>query len=330
MMFLELWRAPRRTFAAEGEGEGAGAGAGDQAAVAAAAAAAAAANAGAGEGAGAGAKWWEDAKFSDDQRQFLTVKGLTVDDPNEAVQKLIGIGQNADRRFGKPLDSVIDKPKEGQTVTDWMREQKDLFGLPAAAEDYKIERPKELSEGIAWDKDFEGAARGKAFELGLTPAQLQGMTGLYAEKVQSIQQAAADMDAAANTAMMADLTKDWGAQTNAKMTLARQAAGVVAEKAGLDTAALEGISGLLTTKAGGDAATIRLFAALGEMMSEDKAVGMGDGGSLGMTPADARAKAAQMRAPGGAYFEAAKVQNRDELRRLTPEMQRLDKLAVGG
>ena len=272
-------------------------------------------------------KWWESPTLTAEQRQFLTVKGLTVDDQGEAIQKLIGIGQNADKRFGKPIDSVIDKPKDGQKITDWMREQGEMFGLPKSIEDIKIERPKDLAEGIAWDADFEGSAKKAAFELGLTGAQLQGMTALYAGRVQEMLTKADETAAEANTKMMADLSRDWGDQTEAKIAQARQAVGVVGQHAGLEPAAIEAVAQVLTTKAGGDAATIKLFAALGDMMSEDKMLG-GGGGALGTTPAEARAKAAALRAPGGAFYEASAKGNTTEIQKLTPELKRLDELGA--
>lgn len=326
MTFLDLIRAPRIRFNAEGAGGGAGgAGAGGNDPAAAAAAAAAAGAGGAG-----GAKWWENGStFSAEEQQWLAARGLTVDDPAEVLPKLVKGHRAAEQRIGRGLDSILDKPKEGQALTDWMREQKDLFGLPEAPDGYKIERPKDLADSIAWDDAFEGIARQKAYDLGLTPSQMQGMTEIYAGQVKTMLEKADAEVATARSEMMTALQKDWGDQTDAKIARARQAAGVVAEAAGLDSAAIEGISQLLTQKAGGDASTIRLFAAIGEAMAEDKALGLNKGGSLGMTPSEARQKAAQMRSPGGAFYEASSAGKSAEVQRLLPELTRLDKIAAG-
>ena len=63
------------------------------------------------------------------------------------------------------------------------------------------------------------------------------------------------------------------------------------------------------------------------MMSEDKMLG-GGGGALGTTPAEARAKAAALRAPGGAFYEASAKGNTTEIQKLTPELKRLDELGA--
>lgn len=310
MTFRDLWRAPKPAFAPEGEGEGGGGGADTQ-------------------GGGGGApRWWEGADYSAEDRQWIEARGLAEDDPAKIVPKLVKGHRAAEQKLGKGIDSVIDKPKDGQPLTDWMRENRALFGLPEAEDGYKIERPKDLPEGIAWDADLEAEARKVAFEIGLTPDQLQAMTGLYAKRIGGIQAAADAAIAEANTRMMSDLTKDWGDQLQPKLALARQAAGVLAEKAGLDAAGIQAVSAVLTAKAGGDAATIRMFAALGEMMSEDRMIA-GQSTGIGMTPAEARARAAQMRAPDGAYAKAVAAQDRAEIARLKPEMDRLDKIAAG-
>lgn len=318
--------ARRRAFGPEGEG--AGVGAGDAGQAAAAAAAAAAAGAGAGEaGGGSAAKWWEGSDYSPEERQWLTARGLAEDDAAKVLPKLVKGHRAAEQRIGKGLDTIMDRPAKDQKLTDWMREQKDVFGLPAAEADYKIERPEGLKDGIAWDGEFEAAAKKLAFEQGLLPSQLQAITDLYAGKVGAMAQAADEAYQAANTKMMEGLTRDWGKETPAKLAQARQAAHVLAEKAGLDAAGIEAVSATISQKAG-DAATIRMFAALAEMMGDDRMV-QGAASRMGTTPAEARQQLAQLQGRDGAWSKATQANDRAEIARLRPEIERLSKLAAG-
>ena len=79
----------------------------------------------------------------------------------------------------------------------------------------------------------------------------------------------------------------------------------------------------------GDAGTMRVFAAIGEMMGDDQMV-MGDGGvSLNTTPAEARAKLSQLQGKGGEWYEATSKKDQQAIARLKPEVERLTKIAAG-
>lgn len=126
---------------------------------------------GTGEDAGgnAGAKWFEAERWQGDAKTFIEAKGLTkYEDPNEAISHLIGMGQAADKRFGRPLDSVIDKPGTDQPLTEWRRQNAGVFGLPEAADGYAVERPADLPDNIAWDGELEGKFRSMAFDRGFS------------------------------------------------------------------------------------------------------------------------------------------------------------------
>lgn len=272
-------------------------------------------------------KWFETDRFTDDHRGYLTAKGLTtVEDPQAAIAKLIGIGQAADRRFGRPIDSVIDKPQAGQDLAIWRRENAATFGLPDAADGYAVDRPEGLPESIAWNADLESDFRKIAFDRGLSNDDVKALTGLYAGHVAKISDAADQEFSRANEAMMADLGRQWGAATDERIAQARQAAQVVGERAGLDNDGIQAVASVLTKQAGGDAAAIRFFAALGQMMGEDKGLGFGAGDSGGMSKEDAKAKLAELRAPGGAFFEAKTAAERQKL---IPEIERLTKIVTG-
>lgn len=276
------------------------------------------------------ARWWEDNRFSDAQRQQLTALSLTVDDPIDAVVRLADMEIAAKRKLGKPADALMDRPGKDEKIADWMRKNGDLFGIPEKAEDYKLEQPKDWPKDAEWDGELETQARAIALDEGIGGAALQRFTDLYAGRVQALMASAEQDFQAANAEMMGALQKDWGAQMQAKVAQAQQAASVVAEAAGLDDAALENLSQALASKTG-DASVIRLFAAIGEMMGEDMAAGLGKGGgnALGTTPAEARAELQRQQASDGEWYKAVAANDRAAIERLKPKMDQLRKLAAG-
>jgi len=277
------------------------------------------------------AKWWEGEKLSDVQRQHLTAKGLTVDDPTDAIARLTDMHRNAEQRLGVSADQLMTRPKEGQAVAEWMRENAKVFGLPDTADAYDTsEALTNLPKDVKLDAALEARAKQIAHEEGLPPSALNKFVGMYAEHVTRLVADADTQLATANAEMMTALQRDWGRETPAKLAQARQAAQVIATKAGLDQDALQDLSGALSEKTG-NANAIKLFAALGDMLGDDTMIGAGAGAqTMGTTPAEARAELASMTSPEGAYYKAVQSNNRTEISRLQQQMERLTKIAAGG
>lgn len=277
-------------------------------------------------GGGAG-NWWERDLFSAEDREYLTARGLTVEDPLEALPKVVQAHRNAERKLGMKPEEILTRPKEGQELAEWRRENAELFGVPEGPDKYELQRP-ELKEGVAWDEDFERQARELGHSLGLGNADMQAITELYAGKVNSLIESAEGQLADASAAMMEELERDWGSETAGRLGIARQAAQAVAERAGLDEAAMENLASVLKSKTG-DATTIRLFHAIGEMMGEDGLQGLNSQpGGMGMTPAEARQELHRLRQPGGEFYVAAERGDRAALAELRPKMERLNKIVT--
>lgn len=258
-----------------------------------------------GEG-GSAAPWWRDDKrFDEKTRGMLEAKGLTVDDPLDAMAKMASLYRNAETRLGKPADSLLDKPKDGESVTDWMKANADMFGIPEAPDKYDLKRPDSWPKDAPWNDKAEASMREKAHELGLSSAQAQAMLDLYAGTVAETLGTAEQGLQQAQEAMQAELKKDWGDAYGAKITAAQQAFQAAAEMAGMGPEAMESAARVLSDAQGGDANVLRLFAALGDMMGEDSLPRVdGSGGGLGTTPAEARAELARMNAPDSEYGKA--------------------------
>ncbi|VDS07908.1 hypothetical protein PARHAE_01088 [Paracoccus haematequi] len=326
-MFMRNLGHVTRYFSAEGADGGAG-GDGGAAADAAAAAAAAGAEAGAGDG---GAKWFEDARIPEDARTWMTAKGVTAAaDPSEAILKMVGMGQAADRRFGRPIDQVIDKPGKDQSLAEWRRAHADAFDLPADASGYEITRPEGLTDDIAWNDDLAGKFREKAFELGLSPQDAQEVANMYAGHIAELNGSIERDMREAEAKLSAELDREWGKDAEVKTTRARQAAAALAEQAGLDAEGIKAVVGLLSSGAPGQTLAIKMFAALGEGMAEDKGIGLRAGASgFGMSKEEATAEFNKFMAPDGEWAKASAARDSEAIARLRPQFDRLAKMAAG-
>lgn len=69
----------------------------------------------------------------------------------------------------------IALPKDGA----WDDAARERLGIPKEADGYKLKRPENLPPGMTYDEDFERATLPVAHNLGLTPAQLQGLLDFY-------------------------------------------------------------------------------------------------------------------------------------------------------
>ena len=273
------------------------------------------------------AKWWEDAKFND-HRDLLVSKGLTLDDKDEVIARLAKGEKAAQMKLGKPADQLLTKPGKGESVAEWLKSNGTTFGIPESPDKYDVQRPDSWPKDAPWNDALESKVREIGLAKGMSNDAVNAMVGLYAENIMALdQQATADFERG-SAEMMAALEKDWGDQTQAKLTLASQAASVIAEKAGLDASGMENLAAALKPKIG-DAGTMRVFAAIGEMMGDDQMV-LGEGGtSLNTTPAEARAQLDQLQGKGGEYYEATQKRDQQAMKRLQPKIDRLTKIAAG-
>lgn len=276
-------------------------------------------------------KWFEDARF-EGSRDWIAAKGLgTVEDPLAALERTIAVGRGAERHLGRPAESLVEKPRDGQPLAEWMRGQRELFGLPEGADKYEIARP-EMPAGVAWDEGFEAKAREIAFEHGVPPAALNAFVSAYGERVAGMMADAETQLQAANAEMMTELEAQWGRETPGKIAQARQAVAAVAAQAKLGPDAIADIALALKPRVG-DAGIVRLFAAIGEMMGEDTLGGAAAattaGGGLAMTPEEARQQLAVFESPQGDYGRAYNARDRASLAALEPRRQALLRIAAG-
>lgn len=183
-------------------------------------------------------------------------------------------------------------PKDGdppEVAQAWRQ----ALGVPEQPDGYEIKAPEGTPDDV-WGADTSKVLASWAHELGLTPAQAQGIAERYAGM---LTKHAADTSEATET----ELRREWGAayerKVNAGIAAVRQFASDDA-RAALKAAGLDQNPHIL-----------RMLVRVGEAIGDhDGSAGMGSGGGA-MTPSDARAEAARVRAHPG-YFDRRHPEHR--------------------
>lgn len=275
------------------------------------------------------AKWWEGDAYTPEEKQWLAARGLTEDDPLAAIPKMVKGHRAAEQRIGKGLDTILDKPGKDEPFTEWVAKNREALGVPADEKGYDVKRPETWPKDAPWNEASEAKVRQVGVKYGLRPEAVQELIDIAAADALSTYQEAQGLGDKAKKDLMDALHADHGDKVPAILLKARQGAEAVAQKAGIGADVVANLSDTLTDKIG-DANVIRFMAAIGDMLGDDGALGLGKGGSLTQTPADARAELAQLRSPEGAYYKATATGNRAEIARLQPTIDRLTKIASGG
>ncbi len=175
----------------------------------------------------------------------------------------------------------IIPPGEKDGPEAWERFHTAL-GRPARPDDYAFAAPEGM-EG--YDPDFAGWFRQAAHKAGLPARQASALHDAYIDLVRSRGAESAAARAARMDEAEAELRRDWGRGYERNLGLARRAAGAFADPE---------IARDLAERYG-DAALVRLFARVGEAMSEDRLAGVGGGGGgFGLDAGSARAEIARV------------------------------------
>ncbi len=271
--------------------------------------------------------WWDGEAFKE-VRDHVVKSGLTTEDRDDALLKAITMHKGAETMLGGKAEGLLQKPKDGQDLGEYLRANAETFGIPESAEAYDLGIDTEnLPAGVGYDAKLDGAVREVAFQHGIGNSALKALAGAYTEHLAKVEDGINTEYSNAKAELDQKLQADWGDQYNAKVNLAQRAAQFIGEKAGLDSAGLELASQALAAK-GGDASTLRMFAAIGEMLGEDTLITGGAPQHLGgMTPAEAKAELERFISADGDYGKAAARNDKKELARLDPKREQLIRLA---
>ena len=275
-------------------------------------------------------KRYEAGEYTPEERQWLAARGLEHDDTPAILRNLVRGHRMAEQRLGKPAETLVEAPGKDKPLGEWLRANAERFGLPKEEAGYTIEKPKDFPTDMEWNAGLADAVRKVAFEEGLPPKAVQRLTEVYAADVKAMADRIDAEAATAKKALMAELEREVGSgNVEATLAAARQGYEAIGALAGLPADAMSALRGALSRDLG-DAAVIKVGAAIARAMGDDRAVGLGKGGSLTMTPADAKAELAKFTAPGSDYFKAVQEGNSAEIARLKPEFLRLSKIAAAG
>lgn len=206
------------------------------------------------------------------------------------AEKLIG-------RKGVPIPGENATPEEQAAF-------RAALGVPETPDAYELKAPEGVPAEV-WDADNAKAFAAEAHKLGLTPAQAQGLAAWQAARVaELVGKAGLEPDGRTFEEV---LQAEWGQQFDAKMDLAKRAV----KEFGADEATLAAFE----AKAGG-AAMVRMFAAIGEKMAEDRPAGMGGDSAPVIT--DPKAKAMEIiNTPGGPYSNPMHPMHRQTVQEVT-------------
>lgn len=198
----------------------------------------------------------------------------------------------------------IPVPGENATKEDWDMVF-DRLGRPKTAEEYKLPEVK-LPDGFPMPKDeFFKELRSKAHELGVLPAQLNGLYEWFmANEANQFNQFNTEREAAQTQAETA-LRKAWGKAFEQNYAIAEQAVNKYGTEKFIEKLKLTGLNN--------DPDMIEFIANMAKNFSEDKIAGK----PVGMTssPEEAKAEIAKIQA------EAMKDRNHPMNNKLHPEYE---------
>lgn len=196
------------------------------------------------------------------------------------------------------VSSLIGKkgliPPDEHSTPEQVNEFYTALGRPETPEGYEAgsyEPPEILAE--IWDVNGVAEVTKAAHELGVSKEQFAGLVDALAqsqarnleEHIQSVEQR--------RESVTSELTKEWGATTPQKMDHAKRGFAAAAESAGLSVEELAGQLLPDGSLIGDNAALTKIFATLGEQGGELGFRG-GKGGRGTLTPAEAKAEAAEL------------------------------------
>lgn len=212
-------------------------------------------------------------------------KGWHSLDPAAAAREIAKAHREAERHIGVPSDQILRLPKDATDEAGWNAVFSRL-GKPAAATEYDLAGVKFADETPLSDAaaDF---VRNTAFNLNLPK---DAATRLGQEFAKFLDSADAS-EVAEHTAKLAEgkaeLAKEWGANQEANLFIAKQAAA----KLGVSPEAVAALE-----QTAGYAAVMKMFQKIGTAIGEDKFVSGGVGPSGILTREQAVAKKAELQA----------------------------------
>lgn len=230
---------------------------------------------------------WHQGKVDGETVGFWQNKGVDISDPIVVATKITGMYREAERHLGVPSDQIIRVPKEASDPSwknVWQR-----LGAPADPKDYDFSTVKRV-DGSVPDEKFVGHMRETAGRLNL-PKQTAVDVAASVVKFMDATRAAETAEKTAKLVVENDaLNKNWGANKEANMFLAKQGAA----KLGFTADLVDQLENVV-----GKAAILEGLRKVGVLSGEDKFI-QGPGGAPGVLTRDqAQAKLTELKKDAG-------------------------------
>lgn len=181
----------------------------------------------------------------------------------------------------KLVGGSIRLPRDDAKPEEWDRFYEKL-GRPKTPEEYKIEKPAVIPEGIEWNEDKAKEFQSTAHALGLNKNQVAKLVNWYTDRIgrdmQSYRQKEAEKIEFGKSEAEKEMQKEWGPDYQRRVTVAKRGLRAMGDKNLIEL--------LDTTGIGNHPSFLRLFYSLGQKYAEH---GMIDGSVEGtITPDEAK------------------------------------------
>jgi hypothetical protein len=184
---------------------------------------------------GAEKPWYETRTWSNPAvQQHLVKAGYHVGTEAEALERALQGEMTAAAKLGKPPGSLIDAPGKDQPVTQWMKANAKVLGIPDSPDGYQVKLPENLPPELQIDQDMLTEWKQTAHAEGLPPAVVQlGVDFLAKTNTAALTKLAASA-ALADEALTKSLQADWGPQYAENVARAKRAFDVMAAELKLE------------------------------------------------------------------------------------------------
>jgi hypothetical protein len=245
-------------------------------------------------------------------------KGWDVSDPGKFAAAAAKAHMGAERLIGAPADQVLRLPKDANDKAGWNGVWTRL-GRPPEAAGYDFAEVKH-ADGTAISPELDAAIRNSAFDAGLSKDGASAVAKSVVKQMDDARKTAESQAQAKIAEEKQALDKNWGANRDANLFLAKQAA----QKLSIDP---EAIAALEKMDKVGYAKVMEMFRDLGVKMGEARFITGGNNPNNPSIMSVDQAKARKSELLADSVFQKKYLAGDSEARR---EMTSINTIIAGG
>lgn len=140
-----------------------------------------------------------------------------------SFDKLAGALMESKRAAMAKTEGMVRLPGKDAKPEE-LAEYRKAMGIPEKPEDYGLKAPEKLPEGTEWNPDFANAFAAEAHKLGLTKAQVEGLSAWHMQEMVGRMQGAEVEGQKLFEQEQATLRRDFGSDYDKRMVDAQRAA----------------------------------------------------------------------------------------------------------